>query len=252
MDNACVTIITTSFNSSKTISESIFSVVSQSYPNIEYILIDGASTDGTIDIIKSYGSRITKLVSEPDFGIYHAMNKGLKLATGDIIGILNSDDLYIDENVISMVVDQFNKSDCDSLYGDLYYVFKENTNIIVRQWISKQFILGSFKQGWHPPHPTFFVRKQVYEKYGYFNLQLKLAADFELMLRFLEKFKVSTYYIPRPLVKMRLGGATNNSFKNIFIQNIECYQSFKKNNLSISIFYPFKRLFPKILQFIKR
>jgi len=252
MEKLRVSIITVSYNSSATIADTIRSVESQTYPNIEHIIIDGASTDGTVDIIKHYGIKISKFISEPDHGIYDAMNKGLKLSSGDIIGILNSDDLYIDNSVIEKVVEQFEKTMCDALYGDLYYVQKENTDVIVRKWHSKQFVPGSFRKGWHPPHPTFFVKNDVYSKYGYFDLQFKLAADFELMLRFLENHKIKQSYLPRPLIKMRLGGATNKNLQNIIRQNIECYDAFKKNSIQVSYFYPVIRLFPKVLQYIKR
>jgi glycosyltransferase involved in cell wall biosynthesis len=246
-----VSLITACYNSSRYISSAIESIINQDYAEIEYIIIDGASTDGTIDIVKSYGSRIAKFISEPDNGIYDAMNKGLRLATGNIIGILNSDDLYVDNSVISLVVDQFEKCKCDALYADLYYVKQEQINNIVRKWKTRVFSPGSFRTGWHPPHPGFFVRKEIYDRYGIFDLEFKLAADFELMLRFLEKYKIQTTYLPQPLIRMRLGGATNKSIKNILFQNIECYKAFKKNKIPVSVFYPFLRLLPKLVQFLK-
>jgi len=250
-----ISLITVTFNSSKTIIETMQSVLEQTHPYIEYILVDGFSQDKTIDIVKEFepkfGGRMLWL-SEPDKGIYDAMNKGIQLATGDIIGILNSDDFYFDENVISNVVGQFEKDNCDAVYGDLYYVQKDKTDIIVRKWNSNQYVPNSFAKGWHPPHPTFYVKKEIYKKYGCFNLQFKLAADFELMLRFLEKYKIKSSYIQSPLVKMRLGGATNKSLKNILIQNKECYNAFKINNIPVSIIYPFLRLTPKFTQFLTR
>ena len=246
-----VSIITVCYNSEKYISDSINSVINQSYHNIEHIVIDGSSTDNTIGILNSYKTRIAKIISEPDKGIYDAMNKGIKHASGDIIGILNSDDLYIDNNVLSQVVEHFRRSSCDILFADLYYVNKDNTDLILRKWVTKGFVPGSFKKGWHPPHPTFFVSKKVYDAYGLFDLQYKLAADFELMLRFLEKYHVKNFYFPKALVKMRIGGATNKSLKNIFNQNIECYRAFKNNGLPVSICYPLYRLVPKLAQFFK-
>jgi glycosyltransferase involved in cell wall biosynthesis len=227
-------------------------VLSQTYANIEYIIIDGGSKDGTIELVNSYGNSITKFVSEPDSGIYDAMNKGLKLATGDVIGILNSDDLYIENNVVASVMEQFVTTHCDVLYGDLYYVLKDNTDAVIRKWITKTFIPGSFKRGWHPPHPTFFVKKNIYDQYGYFNLKFKLAADFELMLRFLERYQVKSFYYQRPIVKMRLGGATNKRFVNIYKQNVECYQAFRANNIKVSLFYFLFRLVPKLTQFFNK
>lgn len=246
-----VSIITVCYNSEKYISDSINSVINQSYHDIEHIVIDGSSSDNTIAILNSYKTRINKIVSEPDDGIYDAMNKGLKLASGDIVGILNSDDLYVDNNVISEVVEQFKRSSCPIVFGDLHYVNKDNTDIIVRKWITKSFVPNGFRKGWHPPHPTFFVTKKIYDEYGLFDLQYKLAADFELMLRFLEKHHVKSFYFPRVLVKMRIGGATNKSLKNVLNQNIECYKAFKNNELPVSLLYPLYRLVPKIAQFFK-
>lgn len=246
-----ISIVTVCFNSEKHIRSAIDSVVNQTYKDIEYIIIDGASKDGTIDIVKSYGNQITKFVSEPDKGIYDAMNKGFKMATGNYLALINSDDFYLHNNAISNVVKELELKKTDSIFADLIYVEENNPDKQVRYWKSKPFIKGSFKKGWHPAHPTFIVKKEIYEKYGYFDLDFKLAADFELMLRFLEKHKISSCYLPEAIVKMRLGGATNQSVKNIYDQNIECYKSFKTNGLSVSIFYPLLRLLPKITQYFK-
>jgi glycosyltransferase involved in cell wall biosynthesis len=244
-----ITIITVCFNSEKYIRTAIESVLAQDYPNIEYIVIDGKSSDSTLKIIEEYKQKIDVLISEPDNGIYHAMNKGIKLATGEIIGTLNSDDLYIDNHVISNTVSAFKIEKPDIVFGDLFYVKKNDTNAIVRKWSTKEFKPGSFKKGWHPPHPTFFVKKDLYNKYGAFNLNYKLAADFELMLRFLEKYKASCVYLNKPLVKMRTGGATNNNIRNRIRQNIECYKAFNDNQLQVSMLYPVYRLVPKLVQF---
>ncbi len=246
-----VSIITVCFNNCKFIPFAIESVLGQTYANIEYIVIDGGSTDGTVEIIKSYGNKINRFISEPDKGIYDAMNKGLKLASGNIIGLLNSDDLFIDDQVISTVVDKFNQSSCDVLFGDLYYVNADKPEKIIRKWQTGDYVANSFKKGWHPPHPTFYVSKHIYDKYGYFDLEFKLAADFELMLRFLEKYQVKSIYIPKPLVRMRIGGATSKNLRNIINQNIECYKAFRKNGIAVSQLYPFYRIIPKFLQFFK-
>jgi glycosyltransferase involved in cell wall biosynthesis len=244
-----ISIITVCFNSEKYIRTAIESVLGQDYPNIEYIIIDGKSTDKTLEIINEYRDKIQCIISEPDKGIYDAMNKGLKLATGDVLATLNSDDIYTSSNVISLIVDTFKKNECDIVFGDLYYVKPENTDIIVRKWVAKPYFPDSFKKGWHPPHPTFFVKNEIFLKYGYFDLSLKLAADFELMLRFLEKYRIMSIYICKTLVKMRLGGASNKSIRNIIKQNMECYKAFKYNNIKMSPLYSFYRLFPKILQY---
>ena len=247
-----ISIITVCYNSQKYIRSAIDSVINQTYNDIEYIIIDGASKDSTVEIIKSYGQKITKFISEPDKGIYDAMNKGLKLATGDYLAVLNSDDFYINNHVIADVVGELQKRQTDSLFADLIYVEELNPENKVRYWKSKPYLNNAFTKGWHPAHPTFFVRNQVYKKYGYFNLDFNLAADFELMLRFLEKHQITSCYLAKPLIKMRLGGATNKNIRNIFVQNIECYKAFKTNNLNVSFLYPIYRLVPKLTQYFKK
>jgi glycosyltransferase involved in cell wall biosynthesis len=253
MHNLKISIITITYNSEKTLDDTIKSVLSQTYKNIEYIIVDGASTDGTIKIVTSYGDKITKFISESDNGIYDAMNKGLKLASGDIVGILNSDDIYFNENVILNVVAKFEESKTDSIYGDLYYVDENDLQKIQRYWKSSEFKAGSFAKGWHPPHPTFFVKKEVYEKYGYFDLEMKVSADFELMIRFLERYKISTAYLPKVLVRMRTGGESNRSIKNIITGNKSILRAFDKNGIRVNKFlYIFYRFVPKIIQMMKR
>jgi len=246
-----VSIITPSYNSAKFISQTIESVLSQTYNNIEYIIIDGSSTDGTIEIIKEYQDKITNFVSEPDMGIYDAMNKGIALATGDVIGILNSDDFYVDDSVIEGVVKAFQQYKVDSVYGDLEYVAKENTDKVVRFWKSAPFKKGLFQKGWHPAHPTFFVKKNIYEKYGCFNLSYRIAADYELMLRLLEKHQIPSYYVPRVLVKMRVGGESNKGLLNIIRANIESYQSWKDNKLPVNLFMFMLKPISKVFQYFK-
>lgn len=244
-----ISIITVSYNSANTIETTFKSILKQSYSDIEYIVVDGGSTDNTLKIAKKYNEIITTLVSEQDNGLYDAMNKGIKLATGDIIGLINSDDLFCDSDALTKVVKVFETNkNLDSVYADLFYVSQKNINHISRRWTTgKQ---KPFKYGWHPAHPTLYIKKSVYDKYGLFDLSFKLAADFEIMLRFLEKFKISTTYLEEPLVKMRLGGETNKSFKNIYNQNIECIRAFKKNDLNvIKLLYPFFRIVPKFFQF---
>lgn len=248
-----ISIITVVRNSKDTIEETIKSVLSQTYPNIEYIVIDGASTDGTLAIIRRYEDKISKIISEEDKGVYDAMNKGLRIASGDVIGFLNSDDLYFDNKIIEKVASIFKKYSVDSLYGDLIYVDRNSPDKIVRYWKSSNFAPGSFLKGWHPPHPTFFVRKKIYERYGCFNLDLRVSSDFELMLRFLERYKISTYYLPEILVKMRIGGQSNNSIKNIIQGNVNIIKAFEINGIKVNKFkYLFLRLFPKVKQFIKK
>lgn len=248
-----ISIITVTFNSCKTLSGTIESVLSQDYPDIEYIIIDGQSKDDTVNIILKYEPLFKgrlKWISEKDHGLYDAMNKGIKMATGDIIGIINSDDLLADPTAVEKVMKVFEKRrEIDAVYADLYYVAQNDTSKIVRHWVSgKQ---RPFRYGWHPAHPTFYVKREVYQKYGFFDLDFKFAADFELMLRFIEKYHIQLAYLPEPLVRMRLGGKTSKNIFNIIKGNIECYKAFKKNGIKVSCLYPFFRLLPKLKQFIQ-
>lgn len=245
-----VSIITATYNSAPTIISCINSVNNQTYNNIEHIIIDGGSVDGTLSIINSIPNRVNFIVSEPDYGIYDAMNKGIINSSGEIIGILNSDDFYTHINVITEICSVFQEISVECVYGDVNYVKYQNPDLILRRWKSGIFKNGSFQKGWHPAHPAFFVKRTIYEKYGMFNLKYKLAADFELMLRLLEKEKISNTYYDQVLVNMRTGGATNSSLKNIIKQNIECYQAFKDNEIHVSSFYPLLRLVPKLKQYL--
>ena len=228
-----VSIITTALNSEQTIEATIRSVLNQTFPSIEYIIVDGGSTDGTIEIIDRYRGRIRQFLSEPDRGIYDGMNKGIGLANGDIVGILNSDDVYVSEGVVEMVVRAMTEKHADICWGDVSYTDAKNSQKIVRHWTSSEYAEGRFRTGWHPPHPSFFVRKCVYQRYGMFSLDFSIAADYELMLRFLERHKVRSCYIPQTLVSMRVGGKSNASLFNIVKANIECYRAWRANGLSI-------------------
>ena len=245
-----ISIITVVYNNKKTIQDTIKSVLSQDYKNIEYIIIDGGSTDGTLDIINKYKKRIRKIISEKDHGIYDAMNKGIKLATGSIIGILNSDDIYFDNTIISNVINISKKKPIDCLYGDLIYISKTKPNKIIRNWESSRFIKNSFLKGFHPPHPTFFVKKELFTKYGLYDTNFKISADFELMLRFLEKYNITSYYLPKTIIKMRTGGISNNNIFNIIMGNIYCLKAFKKNGYNIPVNYILLRMISKIKQII--
>lgn len=227
------------------------SVRNQDYPLIEYIVVDGGSTDGTLDLIQENSANISKWISEPDSGLYDAMNKGIRMATGDVIGLINSDDFYIDDRVVSDVMAIFQRrAELDAVHGELFYVDAENTDKVVRHWKTGEFTKGSFANGWHPAHPTLFLKRSVYEKYGSFNLDFKLAADFEFMCRIFEKHTINSAYLNRPLIKMRLGGATSKNLKNILAQNIECYRAFTTNGVPVSPFYTLKRILPKLKQYL--
>jgi glycosyltransferase involved in cell wall biosynthesis len=246
-----ISIITVVYNNEKTIENAITSVLSQQYKDIEYIVIDGNSTDNTKNIIEQYASNIGKFISEPDGGIYDAMNKGIELATGDVIGVLNSDDLYYNDMVIANVAKRFiEKPDLLMVYGDLVYVNAENTDKIVRKWVSKPYSKRFFEYGNVPPHPTLFVRKKVYTQYGLFKIKYKLAADYDFMLRVFKASGFLSDYIPGVMVKMRLGGATNKSFKNILNGNKEILDSWKENSFNAPFFLMPLRFCKRLIQFI--
>ncbi|ATA89054.1 glycosyl transferase [Capnocytophaga stomatis] len=246
-----ISIITATYNSSKTVADTITSVYNQNYPTIEHIIVDGNSKDNTIEIIKKLPNRVVKILSEPDKGIYDAMNKGIALATGDVIGILNSDDFYSSNDILTQVMNVFEQTDCEAVYGNLEYIDEKDSNKVIRFWKSRKYKKGLFKKGWHPAHPTFFVKKEIYQKYGSFNLKYKIAADYEIMLRFIEKNGIRTIYLPITMVKMRMGGASNQSIKNIIQANKECYLAWKDNGMSISLFHFLRKPLSKFLQFMK-
>lgn len=243
-----ITIITVAYNSQSTIKDTIESVNKQDYHNLEYVIVDGLSIDGTIDIIKEHHKGI--FISEKDKGIYDAMNKGIDLASGEVIGILNSDDFYPDNNIVSEVAKLFNQSDCEAVYADLYYVDELDTGKVVRKWVSGSFNHKKFLQGWMPPHPTLFLRKEVYNKFGKFNLALKSAADYELMLRMLYKNKISVAYLPKVIVHMRAGGQSNKSILNRLKANKEDRMAWKINGLTPYWFTLYLKPIRKITQFI--
>jgi glycosyltransferase involved in cell wall biosynthesis len=243
-----VSIITVCYNSAKTIEHTICSVKSQSFGDIQHIVIDGQSSDETLAILEKYPH--LQVISERDQGIYDAMNKGIAMAKGDIIGILNSDDLYFDTTVVGRVVSAF-QSPVNCVYGDLVYVAQTDTKKVVRIWKAGDYHAGSFRFGWMPPHPSFFVRKEVYQKYGVFDLRLPLAADYELMLRLIEKHKVSSLYIPYTFVRMRLGGVSNKNLKNLVRNYQENVAAWKYNNLPYSWYTNWLKRFRKIEQFLK-
>lgn len=247
-----ISIITVVWNNATTIKDAIDSVLSQTYENIEYIIVDGASTDGTIEIVQRYGDNISKFISEPDKGLYDAMNKGIALSTGDVVGILNSDDFYIDGFVIETVVKEFNSKGVDSVYADLVFVKPENLKKVVRYYDSSHFSPEKFAYGWMPAHPTFFVKRKIYKKYGLFKTDYKIAADYELLTRFLAKNKISYSYIKEPIVKMRIGGASTSGIKSNYVLNREIIRACKENDIYTNWLMVLSKYPKKILGLFKR
>lgn len=245
-----VSILTVVFNGVQTIRQCIESVKDQDYPLIEYIIVDGSSKDGTQAVVQSYGDQITRFISEPDAGIYDAMNKGIQLATGDIIGILNADDFYASRTVISEMVAAISGGDFQGCYGDLEYVDSVDETVIKRKWISGSYKKGAFLNGWMPPHPTFFVKKEVYQQLGKFRLDLGSAADYELMLRFIHKAGIKIAYLPKVLVKMRIGGVSNSTLANRIAANRNDLKAWKTNNLTPRFYTLWLKPLRKIFQFI--
>lgn len=246
-----ISIITVCFNSAETIENTIQSVLSQNYSDIEYIIVDGKSTDETLEIISKYKDRISKIISEIDSGIYDAINKGIKNSTGEIIGILHSDDFFANENVLSKIAEKFKSENADAVYSDLQYVSKKNPDKIIRNWKAGKFSSKIFEKGWMPPHPTFYLKKNIYEKFGLYNTDFSFASDYELMLRFIHKNKIKIEYLPEITVKMRVGGKGNFSLKNRLQANKEDKKAWEINGLKPPLFLRIKKPVSKILQFLK-
>lgn len=245
-----ISIITVCYNSAAYIADCLRSVDAQAWPNIEHLIIDGGSSDGTLQVIKGHERSWRRVVSEPDNGIYDAMNKGIRLSSGDVIGFINADDFYASADVLHKVAEVFADSSLGACHGDLCYVDPDLTASIVRYWRSSEFRPGLFLRGWCPAHPTFYVRRNVYERLGAFDLQYKIAADVELMMRFMEVHRIETRYIPEVLVRMRIGGMSNRSWSNVLTQNLEILRALKRHGLEPALI-PFLtgKLFSRSKQF---
>jgi len=249
-----VSIITVSFNSSLTIRDTFNSVFAQTYPDIEYIVIDGGSSDNTVEVIREYESLFRegiRWISEPDNGLYDAMNKGIQMATGDIIGFLNSDDFYPANNIIAGVVDCFkNNADIKSVYGDVRFVSAENSEKIVRYIRAKNFHPLRFRFGFMPPHPSFFTYQHVYIELGLFRENYKIAADYELLCRFLYKYNLRSKYLPLEIVRMRMGGKSTASLKSNYIINKEIVRACQENGIYTNMFLLSFKYVIKVFEFI--
>jgi glycosyltransferase involved in cell wall biosynthesis len=226
-----VSIITSTFNSAHFLNSLIKSIHSQTFLNFEHILIDGNSNDETRSILLKNKKTFSKFICENDFGVYDALNKGLKLAKGDVVGLLHSDDLYANKNVLKKISRIFSDPKIDIVYGDLDYVYKDNSNKIIRHWRAGEFSLDKLKSGWMPPHPTFFIRRKLLNKIGGFDTRYKIAADYDFMLRALTERNIKVVYLPTVLIKMRVGGMSNRSFKNILHKSYEDYQIIRRHKI---------------------
>lgn len=234
-----ISVITVSYNAQSTIEQCVQSVIGQDYPNVEYIIIDGNSYDGTLAVLEKYKDQIKVLVSEPDNGIYDAMNKGIALASGDVIGMLNADDFFADSHILTVVSDAFKNNNPDIVYGDLDYIKPDGSTF--RKWRSGPYNKGLFNKGWMPPHPTFYCRKEVFNRLGNYSLEYGTAADYELMLRFIHLNQLPVYYVNRVLVKMSTGGVSNNSINNRVKAMVFDIRAMYRNNV----------LFPPIALLLK-
>lgn len=249
-----ISIITVTYNSATTLRDTLNSILTQTNQNYEVILIDGKSQDDTLLIVKEYEKTFCgkmRWISEPDKGIYDAMNKGIAMASGDVIGILNSDDFYFNQNVLMEIENVFESHDTDCVFGNLVYVDAANTDIIKRVWKGSEYREGRFKYGWVPAHPTFYVKRECYEKYGLYDLSYQVSADFELMMRFLAKYKIKSHFLDKYFVRMRSGGESNGTLKNILRGNQNIMRAFKEHNVPAAPLYPVFRLLPKIAQSLK-
>lgn len=244
-----VSIITVTYNSARYVDDCINSILRQNYKNIEYIIIDGNSTDGTVDIIKKFSPYIAKWVSEDDNGMYDALNKGMQMATGDLIGILNSDDVLASADVISEIVNCFQQNNIDSLYGDLVYVEPFDLQKVLRFWKGVEYDRSRFRYGWMPAHPTFYFRRELVVKLGGYESHYLTAADFEFMARYLYRFKISSYYLPKLIVKMRAGGASNESFARRIKANRRDYLAMKNNKIPFPLIVSILKPLIKMPQF---
>jgi glycosyltransferase involved in cell wall biosynthesis len=245
-----ISIITVAYNSAKTITDTLNAVAMQTHTDIEHLVIDGASKDGTLEIVRSHDNPQIRLISEPDKGIYDAMNKGLAQATGEVVGFLNSDDFYADSAVLAKIANAFQDPAVDACYADLVYVTQDNSRV-VRYWKSKPFAKGDFAKGWCPAHPTFYVRKSVIERLGLFDPSYKMGVDVEFMMRYLECGQIRAVYIPHVLVRMRLGGASNQSWKNILLQNKEIFAALRKNGVPFSrMWFAANKVLSRLNQFV--
>lgn len=247
-----VSIITVVYNGAEFIRDCIESVLNQTYPDVEYIVVDGKSTDGTVELVQQYGNRLHQFISEPDKGIYDAMNKGLRLATGEVVGLLNADDFYRHNRVIENMVATLVRTGSDAVYGDIVYVDRANSERVKRYWHSGEYVKNSFLWGWMPGHPAFFAKRTLYAQYGVFRTDMKSAADYELMLRFIHKHQIKLAYMKEVTIVMRMGGISNSSVKNRLRANREDRLAWQNNGLKPYFFTFWLKPLRKLTQYINQ
>ena len=248
-----ISLITVTYNSSKTLSDTLQSVLNQTYSEIEYIIVDGASKDSTVSIIQEYEPKFNgrmKWISEPDKGLYDAMNKGIRMATGDIVGIINSDDFYHRSDILQVVADAFRDKSVQAVYGDVRFVNDDNLEKTVRYYSSKSFSPKRFRFGFMPAHPTFFTYKKYFDEFGYYKMGYKIAADYELLTRFLYVHKLKCKYLPIDFMKMRTGGASTASIKSNWILNKEIVRACKENGIWTCMPLLFLKYFIKVFELV--
>ncbi|GAB3701047.1 glycosyltransferase family 2 protein [Spirosoma flavus] len=247
-----VSIITVVYNGAAHIRDCIESIVNQTYPDIEYIIVDGKSTDGTVEIVQSYGTKVARFISEPDKGLYDAMNKGIRMATGEVIGLLNADDFYRHNRVIENMVATFERTDSDAVYGDMLYVDRDDTRKLKRYWRSGWYTDNAFKWGWMPGHLSFFAKRWLYEQYGLFRTDMKSAADYELLLRFIYKNKAKLAYMDEVTIVMRAGGVSNSSLSNRLRANRDDQLAWQLNGLKPYFFTIWLKPLRKLTQYVTK
>jgi len=246
-----ISVITATWNSNRTIGQALDSVLSQTHPAVESVVIDGASTDGTLAVLEAYRPRLGTLISEPDQGIYDALNKGIMHATGDVVGFLHADDVFENNEVLAKVAEAFQDPTVDAVYGDLVYVRRDDINQVIRYWKSGLYDDVALARGWMPPHPTFYVRRSVYERLGGFDTRYRIAADYDTILRFLAIGKINAAYIPEVLVRMRAGGISNRSLKTIIRKSREDINMLRRNDVG-GILTLLRKNMRKVSQFWRR
>ena len=250
-----LSIVTVCYNAASTIADAVQSVLDQALPEgwkLEYIVVDGASTDGTLEALSAMDAKALQIISEPDRGLYDAMNKGIEASSGDVIGILNADDMHAHPHVLAHVIRAFEQSGADGVYGDLNYVDAEDPSKVVRRWTAGRYQPGAFRKGWMPPHPTLFLKRSCYERMGLFNLSLRSAADYELMLRMIHRHHISLEYLPETLVHMRVGGTSNASLQNRLRAHREDWEAWRLNGFTPSPFTMLAKPLRKLPQFLTR